>query len=919
MRYFEHFYHFSLAKRLLRGAFGDSNGHVFGRKESSLLSEWGVLNALPPMALTSDMISDVEQAADRMSDFRHHLLARIDNDDYMYPPSSALTLAVKPGILNVHVLTASCWPKGILFPVSYAAIKLPYPLSTMANEFENFYLSSSSNRVTYSKLPHTVSGPLGLGNEVRRTPAKGTKKLHWCHGLGSVTLSCRIQSKQSRPSSVVHNGYPTLSSSSSSSSTSITNVTIVLSTPQAAVLMAFQSSMSSNSGVVDYNQQVEIKKSLFNLGTLTGLWEEELRAVVSSLCDTSAPVLQVALDSQNKEIFSLSEQLMTGNLKGTREGDTLIVRARGIHPCPRSLTSPGKGLIRSWRDNMIDACIIRTLKGVERDRSGVFTDSKGRTLRAVISSDILDGLVKASLEAKIRLVLLSSKEIRSRCCVLVDEGSIEVVKGKCAGTGTSILQPIGYSYLPDVPLHVSSSLSKGERLFADLCQLVAHSTTPGPTATASAAAAAIPSHPNTHSYSPSPSAPTSPLPPTPAHPLHHALAPVPIPAHLHVPQSYSKEEVSTVRISKDQFSKGFLLWIANVPLESSFSSQNTALFSLVNRWSPAPALSLGGKIVPLGSRTNSPTMLKEPIMKLTGTEEINDRCGEQKENQSLSQSRSSPLNYGYDTLDSSHLVHNSFDDSVQNIQKKVLQAFTMSKEQLERLKCQHLLIFGLDISLPHPHTKGCHSHPSGHSHGDGGCGGDGGGGRDAGKALLSQDGEHSNQRLTASTTITEDASHIKRILFGNLPYATQQQAVKIFHSMIHAAEGLHDTEGTAQAQGQGHSSSECSTYPRGRASDSIPYDLNRSQKSGNNTENTHNTHSTHSGKENLKYTGAMEGKSMDRESPSDSIKSCDREINPSDSVTLNAVGKSLWHEHHNMSRTYCTGRTAIMTKKYRSQ
>lgn len=909
MRYFEHFYHFSLAKRLLRGAFGDSNGHVFGgTKESSLLSEWGVLNALPPMALTSDMIADVEQAADRMSDFRHHLLARIDNDDFMYPPSSALTLAVKPGILNVHVLTASCWPKGILFPVSYASLKLPYPLSTMANEFENFYLSSSSNRVTYSKLPHTDSGPLGLGNDVRRTPAKGTKKLHWCHGLGSVSLSCRIQSKQSRPSSVVHTGYPTLTSSSSSSSSSITYVTIVLSTPQAAVLMAFQSSMSSNSGVVDCNQQAKIKKSLFNLGTLTGLWEEELRAVVSSLCDASAPLLQVVLDSQNKETFSLSEQLMTGNLKGTREGDTLVVRAKALHPCPRSLTSPGKDFIRSWRDNMIDACIIRTLKGVERDRSGVFTDSKGRTLRSVISSDILDGLVKASLETKNRLVLLSSKEISARCCVLVDEGSVEVVKGLCAGTGTSTLQPIGYSYLPDVLLHVSSSLSKGERLFTELCQLVASSTTPGPTASASASAAAavVPSHSNTHSYSPSPSAPNSPLPPTSAHPfihpLHQSLAPAPAPAPVlarsTVPRSCSKEELSTVRISKDQFSKGFLSWIANVPLECSSSSQNTALFSLVNRWSPAPAPSLGGKNA-LGSQTNSPTMLKEPIMKLIGPEEISDRCGEQKENQSLSQSRSSPLNYGYDALDSSHLVRHSFDDSVQNIQKKVLQAFTVSKEQLERLKCQHLLIFGLDISTPHLHARDSHSHSYGHSHGDG-DGGDGGGGRDAGKALPSQDRDQSDHRMTASTIIREDSSHIKRILFENLPYATQQQAVKIFHSMIHTAEGLHDTERTAQGQGQGqgqgrgHSSAECSIYPRDLGSDTTHYDLNSTQKSGN---IIHSTHNTHSGKEYLKYTGAMEGKSMDRESPSDSINSCDKKINPSYGGTWNAAGKSSLQEH----------------------
>ena len=886
MRYFEHFYRISLAKRLLRGASVDINGHIFGRKESSLLSELGVVNALPPMSLTADMIADVEQATDRMSDFRHYLLVRIDNDDFIYPPSSALTLAVKPGVLNVHVLTASCWPKGILLPVSYAALKLPYPLSTMANEFENFYLSSSSNRVTYNRVPQPDHVPLGTGIDTRRVAVKGTKKLHWCHGLGSVTLSCRIPSKYSRPSSVMHTGNPTPtthpSSSSSSPSSSGMYITIVLSTPQAVVLMAFQSSISSNSGILDYNHQTRIERNLFTLGTLTGLWEEELRAVVTSLCDTSAPLLQVYFDSQNKEIFSLSEQLMTGNIKGVRDGDALIIQASALHPCPRQLRGLGDGFIRSWRDNMIDACIVRTLKGVERDRSGVFVDCKGRTLRAVLSSDTLEGLVKAALETKNRLVLLPSKEIRWRCSVLVDQGSIGAVVGLCVGTGTgagagtTILQPMGYSYMPDVPPHASNSLSKGEQLFADLCQLVA----PAPTLTSIHTPIAVPSHSHSNSLLPS-SSPPSPLPPPPLAPFPtHSLAPAPAPTP--VSQPYSKEELSTKRISKDQFSKGLLLWIANLPLESSLTYSNTDISTTVNRWSHSPGLPLGGKAV-LGSRSNSPVSLKNTIMKGSGAEEINDRCGEQKENQSLTHSRSSPLNYGYDASDSSHLVRHSLEDSLQNIQKKLLLALTLSKERLEKWKYHHLLNFGLDTSQAVLDNQG----GNGHIHSRDGSGGVTNG--DGERSLVQQDEIQCEMSpgLYPITTTSEDVLCIKRTMLENLPYTTQQLVMKIFHSLQHTDEDFYGP-GNYNYEAQEHSTSSASispgnTFPATNlGSNSIPYahDLKSTKLP---IDFTH----THSGKEeSFKFTGVMEGKSMERESPSDSIQPCDQDSNPHRDINI---------------------------------
>ena len=873
MRYFEHFYRISLAKRLLRGSSIDINGHIFGRKESSLLSEWGVVNALPPMSLTADMIADVEQAADRMSDFRHYLLVRIDNDDFIYPPSSALTLAVKPGVLNVHVLTASCWPRGILLPISYAALKLPYPLSTMANEFENFYLSSSSNRVTYSRVPQPDQVPSGTGIDTRRVAVKGTKKLHWCHGLGSVTLSCRIPSKYSRPSSVIHTGNPTPTTHPSSSSPSSTGmyITIVLSTPQAVVLMAFQSSISSNSGFLDYNHQAKIERNLFTLGTMTGLWEEELHAVVTSLCDTSAPLLQVSIDSQNREMFSLSEQLMTGNINGIRDGDALIIKASALFPCPRPLTGPGDCFIRSWRDNVIDACIVRTLKGVERDRSGVFVDCKGRTLRGVLSSDTLEGLVKAALETKNRLVLLPSKEIRRRCSVLVDQGSIGVVEGQCVGTGagtgtgTTVLQPIGYSYMPDMPLHASNTPSKGEQLFADLCQLVA----PTPTLTSMHTPIA---HSHSHSSSPSPS-PSSPLPPPPLAPFPtHSLAPAPTPTPVAHP--YSKEELSAKRISRDQFSKGLLSWIANLPLESTSTYSNTD--STVNRWSHSPGLSLGCKAA-LGSRSNSPVLLKDPIMKGSGAEEINGRSGEQKENLSLTHSRSSPLNYGYDASDSSHLVRNSLYDSVQNIQKKLILALTLSKERLEKWKCHHLLNFGLDTSQAVLDNQVGHNHGHSHGHNFDGSGVANGNG-DEGRSLLQQDKNQCGMSsgLYPITTSSDDVFCIKRTMLENLPYATQQLVMKIYHSLQHTDEDFYDP-GNATSTSPFTSISPGNTFPStdlGSNSIQYAYDLKSSKLP---IDCTH----TQSGKEeSLKFTGVMEGKSMERESPSDSTQSCNQENNP---------------------------------------
>jgi Cullin family len=455
-KYFEDYYQLLLARRLIKFPYSEG---VCGGRDCSPRSDRTMLLALPPMSLAAAMITDIEQTAGTMSDFRHHLLVRIDNEELAYPSSSILSLTIKPGALNVHILSASSWPRGLISALPYAALKLPTSLSFVAGEFETFFqASSASNAKKNTKFPFSSSS-IGHGSKGSR----GAVRLHWCHSVGTVTLSCRINQKPVRHSPAHGLGGCVPQSPA---------VTIILSTPQATVMMAFQSYLLTP-GNADFSRQEKIQRSTTELSKTTGLWNEELQDVLSSLCDPALPLL-VPVD-ESGDVFVLSEHLLSGSLGGLREEEPLVLNGWPLNPAPKHPSGLGSGLTQSWRESMVDACIIRTLKRVGREKSEVFFDSAGRTLRGTMPFDRLCSAVKQSLEKKNRLVIVPSQEIRLRCNRLVSQGCIEVTRGLC--TCSNSPQLVGYSYLPDLPDVKLKDATSGDILFTKLCEVVAPSDT----------------------------------------------------------------------------------------------------------------------------------------------------------------------------------------------------------------------------------------------------------------------------------------------------------------------------------------------------------------------------------------------------------------------------------------------------------
>ena len=108
--------------------------------------------------------------------------------------------------------------------------------------------------------------------------------------------------------------------------TVLSTVTLVVTTPQATVLLAFDTKSVHTKILSHNNLQEKIEKSFNDLRIITGMSDEELRSTILTLCDSSLPLLNVRFNEEKRECYSLSDQLLNGSLGGR------IVRARASSP-----------------------------------------------------------------------------------------------------------------------------------------------------------------------------------------------------------------------------------------------------------------------------------------------------------------------------------------------------------------------------------------------------------------------------------------------------------------------------------------------------------------------------------------------------------------------------------------------------------
>lgn len=182
---FQELYRIKLAHRLLSRR--ESENNISINSEHSYSTEKELLSVLPLMPLAAAMIDNIEGTFHRMSDFRKHLINRIDDEELVIDFSSNLPspfdLALTPGCLNIHILSSS-WPN-VLSNYSYESLKIPIFLSTIANEFEEFIYGQKNKSLNMS-TKYDADGKYGIGEKIR-----------WCHGSSSVTLTYRTQNASS--------------------------------------------------------------------------------------------------------------------------------------------------------------------------------------------------------------------------------------------------------------------------------------------------------------------------------------------------------------------------------------------------------------------------------------------------------------------------------------------------------------------------------------------------------------------------------------------------------------------------------------------------------------------------------------------------------------------------------------------------
>eukprot|EP00596_Hydrurales_sp_CCMP1899_P006182 CAMPEP_0119050330 /NCGR_PEP_ID=MMETSP1177-20130426/69283_1 /TAXON_ID=2985 /ORGANISM="Ochromonas sp, Strain CCMP1899" /LENGTH=204 /DNA_ID=CAMNT_0007028599 /DNA_START=478 /DNA_END=1089 /DNA_ORIENTATION=+ len=179
----------------------------------------------------------------------------MDND--LWGSHTPIDLTIIPGDINIHMLSLS-WPN-IGSICTYKTIKIPLFLSTIAAEFETHLYAQEKE-------------------------AKG-RKLLWCHGVSTVVLTYRTANLSSGP------------------------VTLIVTVPQATVLMAFDLGSTGNEAASLHSKELNI---------ITGLGTEELEYVLKSLCERSLPLIEME-KSIDGSSYLLSSALRNGVLGGGKQ------------------------------------------------------------------------------------------------------------------------------------------------------------------------------------------------------------------------------------------------------------------------------------------------------------------------------------------------------------------------------------------------------------------------------------------------------------------------------------------------------------------------------------------------------------------------------------------------------------------------
>ncbi|RYH32039.1 hypothetical protein EON65_01405 [archaeon] len=256
---------------------------------------------------------------------------------------------------------------------------------------------------------------------------KSTKRIVWCHSAGTVLM------KMCWPDE--------------------TECFLRLSEPQAALLLLYNVSEGCAIQPSDDHLLDDHVVSYGDMISKLNLTHSELVLLLRSLTTARCPLLQFFAVGEESDtipdnfaphhLFKLSTQLKSAALGGRDENDPIVVPCSDTDNNNNSdgnYMNAGVLMLYGWRNEQIDACIVRLLKKAYVEKSGEFP-SRSRNANTALSLDTLCDQVKISLLARCDV---SFDDIMRRCERLVSVGIID----KQAGNRES-LRSTAYGYIVD--------------------------------------------------------------------------------------------------------------------------------------------------------------------------------------------------------------------------------------------------------------------------------------------------------------------------------------------------------------------------------------------------------------------------------------------------------------------------------------
>lgn len=291
---------------------------------------------------------------------------------------------------------------------SFTAVPQSWPsYSSWLIKTEEGWKATTFNIILGQKQKIIASQVISI-TELQVNKFRSTKRLHWCHGSSSAIMKANLNEGK-----VCY---------------------IFASSPIATILLL-------------YNDLKRISFSLKQLSDETCLPLKETEDVVMIL---SNPTLGILEDESyviglKEKRFRLSQKFLSGGLGGADMDDPIKIPLMQLPDLLISTDSLSS--LHGWRNELIDASIVRLLKETAKKKVGEFPNKDGIP-HCAIPQDILISIVKEDLARRMHL---DSKDIMRRSERLVSVGVIEKIS-----LSTNTFRSVAYAYLPEIETERSS-------------------------------------------------------------------------------------------------------------------------------------------------------------------------------------------------------------------------------------------------------------------------------------------------------------------------------------------------------------------------------------------------------------------------------------------------------------------------------